>query len=172
MVGCFTSPPLKMLLVALLLLVTPFLASGCRRASDVPTVLTSPEDWPNAVRDLRNSLTATTPSLRMDGHLLSGKPGPNSIGEAVFRVHNASVETFEQLKSTLQLVPVAPEDDLAKWGDFVVKNSSGQWWAANDQDGTELYASQNLLEGEEGDLYVVARETSSGTVYVCYHFNF
>lgn len=136
------------------------------------TLLISTADWPHAVQQLHSDLSDVDSTIVMDGHLIAGSPGPHSINEAVFRIHNTSPELIAKLNAVLNLVPIEPEHDLSRWGDVVVKNSSNEWWPASCGGKAELFASKPLLDGEEGDLYVVARENSTKTIYICYHFNF
>jgi len=170
MVGYNTKRFQRMLFLALIFL--PLLVASCSRNRDGPKLLTSISSWPLPVKDLFEELVALAPSIKMDGHLISGAPGPHSITTAVFRVHNVNTEVFERLKKTLELVPIGPTHKLAKRSESVVKNTSTEWWAAETQEDVELFVSQHWLDGEEGDLYTVANEPPTGTIYIHYYFNF
>jgi len=160
----------RMLFLALILL--PLLIAGCGRHRSGPILLTSTSGWPLPVQDLFEELVALAPSIKMDGHLISGVPGPHSITTAVFRVHNVNAEVFDRMKETLELAPIGPTHKLAKRGESVVKNTSTEWWATETKGDVELFVSQHWLDGEEGDLYTVANEPSTNTAYIHYYFNF
>jgi|GEM_PF-5395847 len=161
------------------LMLSPFLLWGAwsyiwwdmGRDRTVREVMPSVSDWPHAVQELHANLVATHPELNMDGFLMYGVPGPHSVSEAAFRIHDADQTTFDLLKSELQLVEIEPDHRMLGWGRVVVEKTTPEWWISADDDGT-YYACQNLLDGEDGDLYVVAYASGTKMIYISYHFNF
>ena len=141
------------------------------RDRTVRDVLPSVSDWPYAIQELHSALIKSDPNLKMDGYLMYGEPGPFSADEAAFRIHNCSKATFSALKSELQLVEIAPDHRMAGWGRIVVEKANPEWWVSADEEGN-YYACQNLRDGEEGPLFVVAHATVTNTIYISYHFNF
>ncbi len=135
-------------------------------------VLESTDDWPYAMQQLLENLRLVDPSIEMDGYLMYGMPGPYSVSEAAFRIHDASPQVLIALKTELQLVPIQSDHQMAGWGRIVVEKVSEDWWVPLDQDGSNIFASQHLLDGGEGDLYVIAHEPATNSIYISYHFNF
>lgn len=160
------------LLVPLLLLIAwGILYSLGTRDRTVRKELQSVRDWPGHVQEIHNALINHDPDLDMQGFLLRGTPGPYSVDVAAFRIINAKEGTFEALGSELQLAAIEPDHQLAGWGQTVVEGSSADWWVPPEVD-SSYYASQHLLDGGEGPLYVVAYTPKNSTIYISYHFNF
>lgn len=135
-------------------------------------ILVSTADWPDAVQQLHEKLVAIDPAIDVDGYLTHGQPGPFSVSEAAFRVCHSSPEIVDALKNELKLVSIKSNHRLAGWGQVVIDKASNEWWASPRFNDTQIFASQPLLDGEEGDLYVVAYESATNTIYISYHFNF
>lgn len=144
---------------------------GMGRDRTVRQLLQTPSDWPHTVKELHDTLLNNHPDLSMDGYLMCGAPGPFSVDEAAFRIHESTPTIYDALKSGLELVEIEPDHPMAGWGRIVVEKATSEWWAHPDDKAT-YYASKNLLDGEEGPLYVVAYSPVTHTIYVSYHFNF
>jgi hypothetical protein len=148
-----------------------FAAAVAFGVSDPPGPMPSVRDWPVPLQDLHQELLRIH-STGFDAYLLDGKPGPDSVREAVFRI-SASKPILQQVVKRLNLVIVDSNNDrIAGWGDLVVSMASKEWWPPTSAIGVDHFASQPLLDGDEGDLYIAAFDKTSEQLFILYQFNF
>ena len=131
--------------------------------------LTSPKTWPKPIRDLSAEAKRSGVDVdQLEVFLLYGRLG-DTVSTVICRLPESS-GTFEFLRKQLELQPVSAEK-VERVRDEVARLAPPpEWWASSGE--TELFASRHLLEGGEGDLYVVARDPEQHRIFIHYDFNF
>jgi hypothetical protein len=122
-----------------------------------------PNEWPRPIQAIHERLIAGQSAMTMEGYLqrvsLLDKYG-------IFQIHNATPEALEFLTEELKLSP----SPRAKQPIYF--RSEGVPWASEEHGPVETFVSEGVLNGDEGDLYAVAYETETKTIFIEYRFNF
>lgn len=132
-------------------------------------ILANFNDWPEPVQQLNlkiNESKQTHASFQV--FLLYGQPG--QILSTVICKIDYSDDTFQSVKTALNLSPVEPTDAMQVQRQVVATNSDG-WWPA-DASSADYFACQNSIDGDEGPLYLAAVDRKMNKIFVYYHFNF
>lgn len=131
-------------------------------------ILEDPADWPVPIQKLSDAIVASNlSSPPLEVFLLRGQRASN-YSVVVCRA-GYSNETWETIKSKLELQPVEPAF-RARLHDDIVSKSDASWWPGK-EDNAEYFASARLLSGDECDLYQCSVDRDSGMIFIHYHFN-
>lgn len=126
--------------------------------------------WPRPIQKLYSSMERDGQVSNSFGvYLLQGRPG-DTDSTVVCRLPDSSA-AFEFLEQHLELRPVAFNQQISRFTSELVRLAPPDWCAPT-TDKTQWYMSRRFLEGDEGDLYVVARDAAAKRIYIHYHFNF
>ena len=128
-------------------------------------------DWPEPVRDIQAALTdAGVNAASFEVYLLYGEPG-QTLSTVVCRLDDSSA-AMDSLQAQLHLKTVS-RDNAFQWaGSQVLYYSATDWWPSDHEDNVEYFASERLIAGDEADLYVVARDTTTNRIFIHYNYNF
>jgi len=132
--------------------------------------LARPRDWPESVRELHTEIERQFGTSAFEVYLLKGQPGWTT-GSVVCRLDD-SPGVFEFLQEKLDLRSV-PTSDAAKWSwrSFLPRNPNSDWWPSAGQPGVEYFASKRTLDGVDGGLHWVSRDTISQKIFILDHFD-
>jgi hypothetical protein len=137
--------------------------------------LTEQSSWPLPLRDLRAAATRRGIDMaEMEAYLVNGRPG--DMDSTVFCRMPESPNVLEFLKRELELRPLAinggdVNQRLAPGFRVPKSLAPAKWWETN-HSSTELFVSRRMLEGDEGDLYVVVRDPTRRLIFIRYYYNF
>jgi hypothetical protein len=134
--------------------------------------LHTPQEWPEPIRDLHSKMSdAGIVAEPFEVFLVYGRPG-STLSTVVCRMpDSAEVVTF--LKEAIGMLPEAGKNPrfLERVERELAARAPVGWWV-EPQDETPIFVSKNVVEGGEGDMYVLAHDATRKLVYLYYYFNF
>lgn len=133
--------------------------------------LPSRQDWPEPIRDLNAKMTDAGIAVEpFEVFLVYGQPG-STLSTVICRMPD-SPAVVEFLKEAIGMLPEAGKNlqylEMVERG--VAADAPDDWWIGP-QDATPIFVSKNVLEGGEGDMYVLAHAPKRNRVYFHYYFN-
>jgi len=129
-------------------------------------------NWPEPIRDLHAAMVNSGIDVEpFEVYLIQGRPG-DTISTVICRMP-ASVPAFEFLKAKLgmQTLP-ADKKDYAGFVKREITRFAPPDWSTFAEENAEYLASRGILEGDEGDLYLVAHDPAHDRLFLHYYFNF
>jgi hypothetical protein len=134
--------------------------------------LPTPADWPEPIRDLHSKMTqAGVVSGPFEVYLIYGEPG-STLSTVICRMPKTA-EAVEFVTATLGMKDVTDAElPYVKMSDRAAENSAPSGWWATSNASTQVFASQQILIGGEGDLYIMAINPEEDRIFIYYEFNF
>jgi hypothetical protein len=129
--------------------------------------LVSPQDWPEPIRELHDSMKRQVQAPAFEVYLLQGQP-KWTVSTAMCRVEDAP-GVFDFLQAKLKLKAVPAESRWTNW--FFDQRLPGDWRPSS-RGGSQYFASQHWLDGGEGPLFALARDQQEQCLFLSYYFNF
>jgi len=130
------------------------------------------QDWPEPIRDLHSKMTEAGISAEpFEVYLVYGQPG-STLSTVICRMPH-SVEVVDFLKKSIGMLPEDGKNPryLESVGREVAAYVPAEWWI-DPQDELPAFVSKNVIEGGEGDMYVLVADAKRNRISLHYYFNF
>lgn len=126
--------------------------------------------WPEPIRDLDAAMQRSRiDPAGFEVYLVDGQPG-SDLSTVICRMPDTA-QRFDFLAQKLDLMPVTPGDRWSRLNTEIHNRAPSDWWPDSTAS-SQLFASRRLIDGDEGSLYFVARDSQHHRIYVRYSFNF
>ena len=103
--------------------------------------------------------------------LIEGQPG-STLSTVICRLPDSN-GVVDFLKDTIGLLPEGDKNPVyVNYVERQVGRSAPSGWWVDSKDQAQYYASKNVIEGGEGDMYLMASDEDHNRVYLYYYFNF